>query len=223
MRYMLHIAKVADWDKKASGPFNGWQRLAKKTGGVITPGNLASFFGGVAAIYGLWVVMAGEIVNGLIFLSIGRIADVADGVIAEYTKTKSPLGEIIDATIDKIIIAAALIVLGALQLIPWVILIFIALQNMANVISSILAKLRNKLLHPSRLGKVSAAFSWVTLILYPLGDWLQKDLAPSGGSVLVSISIISFVIYIVLGLQASLGYASAVYKVPARKLYGLFK
>lgn len=222
MRIGLHTAKTADWNKGKQS-LNEWQKVAKATNGIVTPGNIASLAGGISAIYGLWLMMSNELIDGLIFLTLGRIADVADGIIAEYTKTKSPLGEIVDATIDKLVVACALIVLGALELIPWPIVIIIAIQNGINLISSILAKLRRKLLHPSRLGKVSAAFSWVTIILYPLGDWLRQDLAPTGGSILVSISIISFAIYVILGFQASFGYAGAVYKAPARKLYSLFK
>ncbi len=218
MKIGLHTARVADWDRKNASPLNNWQKVAKSTRGILTPGNLASLGGGMAAVYGLWLIMDGEVVNGLIFLAAGRIADIADGIIADYTKTKSPLGETVDATIDKLVVALSLIVLGALQLVPWWIILIVAFQNIVNVFSSVLAKLRNRTLHPSRLGKISAAFSWFTIIAYPLGDWLRQDIAPSGGSFLVVLSLISFAFYLVLGFQASLGYALAVYKKPARKL-----
>lgn len=219
----LHMANTADWEGIDKRSLNRWQKIAAGSNGVLTPGNVISLLGGIAALYGLFIIADGEIVDGLIFLTLGRIADLADGIIADYTKTKSPLGEIVDAGTDKIVIAAALIILGALELIPWIILIFIAAQNIANVISSVLARLRSKRLHPSRLGKLSAAFSWVTIILYPLGDWLRQDIAPDGGKILMAISIISFGIYIIIGFRASLSYAGAVYKVPAKKLYSLFK
>ncbi|HEX5456097.1 MAG TPA: CDP-alcohol phosphatidyltransferase family protein [Candidatus Saccharimonadales bacterium] len=222
MKYTLHTAKRADWeiDKK---PKNIWQKIASRSHGALTPANIASFIGGVLAIYGLWVILDGDTVRGLVFLTIGRIADVADGVIAEYTRTKSPLGEMIDAAIDKLVVAAALIVLGALELVPWIIIAIISLQNITNVIISVIAKLRRKLLHPSRVGKVSAAFSWVTIILYPLGDWLQKDISTAGGEFLKLLALASFAVYMVLGLQASLGYADIIYKKARKSSYRLFR
>jgi phosphatidylglycerophosphate synthase len=223
VRYTLHTARQADWEKDSKKPKNIWQKVASRSHGLLTPANIASVIGGVLAIYGLWIIMDGDTVRGLVFLTIGRIADIADGVIAEYTRTKSPLGEMIDASIDKLVVAAALIVLGALELVPWVIIVIIALQNVANVLISIIAKLRQKTLHPSRLGKVSAAFSWATIILYPLGDWLQKDTSAAGGGTFIkAVAWSSFAVYVVLGLQASMGYADVIYQ-KARKSYRLFR
>ncbi|HET7673260.1 MAG TPA: CDP-alcohol phosphatidyltransferase family protein [Candidatus Saccharimonadales bacterium] len=210
MKYTLHTAKKADWEKP--GKKNAWQRLAYRSHGIVTPANIASLVGGALAMYGLWLILDGRIVSGLVYLSLGRIADIADGMIAEYTRTKSPIGEMIDATIDKFVVASALIVLGALELVPWIIILLIALQNAVNVMISVIAKLRHKALHPSRLGKVSAAFSWVTIILYPLSDWLQRDAYSASAQFLKIISLVSFVIYMVLGSQATLGYAHVIYK-----------
>ncbi len=197
--------------------------MAAGSGGVVTPANVVSVIGGVLALYGLWVILNDDIVTGLVLLALGRLADLADGIIAEQTKTKSPLGETVDASIDKLVVAATLIVLGALELVPWIIIIIIALQNLANVIISILAKLRNRGLHPSRLGKISAAFAWVTIIIYPLGDWLKRHDSPDAGRLLAVIAIASFLVYIVMGMRASLSYANAVYKKPSKKLYRLFR
>lgn len=223
MKYTLHTAKVADWNKPGKGPFNFWQRIAIKTNGILTPANVASVVGGVLALWGLWVILDGNTVKGLALIAAGRIADIADGIIAEYTKTKSPLGESVDAAVDKLVIGAVLLVMGAIGLIPWLIVIIIALQNIVNVIISVVAKLRDKIIHPSRLGKVAAAFSWATIILYPLGEHLKEQAHTSLGSFLTGVSLVSFGIYAVMGLQASLGYGLVIYKEPARRLYRLFK
>lgn len=223
MKYKLHTAKKADWEKTTQSSYNRWQKTAASSRGVLTPGNAVSVAGGILALYGLWVIMNDDVVTGLVLLTLGRFADLADGIIAEQTKTKSPLGESVDASIDKIVVAATLIVLGALELVPWVIIIIVAVQNLANVVISIVAKLRDRTIHPSRLGKVSAAFSWVTIILYPLGDWLKQDNSPTAGDLLVAIAIASFFIYLVMGLRATLSYANAIYRKPTKKLYRLFR
>jgi phosphatidylglycerophosphate synthase len=225
VKYTLHTAKLPDWKKPGKGPKNIWQKIALKSYGAVTPGNLASLGGGIVAIYGLGVILNGEIVKGLGLLAIGRMADVADGIIAERTKTKSPLGEIIDASIDKFVLGSTLLVLGAIGLVPWIIVLFVALQNLANIIISVVAKLREKTIHPSRIGKVSAAFSWVTIILYPFGDWLQLQGQnhDGTGTFLMAVAVVSFGIYVIMGLQASLGYGLVIYQKPAKKLYGLFR
>lgn len=223
MKYKLHTAKRADWEKTNEASYNFWQKIAVRSNGTLTPANAVSLAGGILALYGLSVILNDDIVTGLILLTLGRLADLADGIVAEQTKTKSPLGEMVDATIDKIVVAATLIVLGALALVPWIIIIIVAVQNVANVLISIVAKLRDRSIHPSRLGKISAAFSWVTIILYPLGDWLQKDNSDTGGRLLMAIAVASFLVYMVMGLRATLSYAHAIYRKPTKKLYRLFK
>lgn len=223
MRLTLHTAKIADWEKTAKGSHNIWQKVASKSYGTLTPANMASFAGGILGIYGLWVILDGHTFEGLILLAIGRVADLADGIIAEYTGTKSPLGETIDATVDKIVIAFALIVLGAIGSIPWIIIIVAGFYNAVNIIISVVARLRRKTIHPSRVGKIAAALIWVTIILYPFGDWLREDISDIGGRFLMLVSLVSFGIYAVIGLRATLSYGRAIYRVPARKLYSLFK
>lgn len=223
MKYKLHTAKKADWEKTTRDSYNRWQKTAAGSHGILTPGNLISLAGGFLALYGLWVILNDDVVTGLVLLTLGRFADLADGIVAEQTKTKSPLGETVDASIDKIVVAATLIILGALELVPWIIIIIVALQNLANVLISIVAKLRDRTIHPSRIGKVSAAFSWVTIILYPLGDWLKQDNSPTAGNLLIAIAIACFFIYIVMGLRATLSYAHAIYRKPTKKLYRLFR
>lgn len=156
MKYKLHTAKKADWEKTSRSHYNVWQKTASRSRGVVTPANFISVAGGFLAIYGLSVILDEKIVTGLVLLTLARLADLADGIVAEQTKTKSPLGETVDASIDKVVVAATLIVLGALELVPWIIIIIVALQNLANVLISIIAKLRDRTIHPSRpSGEVS--------------------------------------------------------------------
>lgn len=211
----LHTARTADWDKE-TGPRNIWQKIASKSYGTLTPANFASFAGGILAIYGLFVVVDGEVYKGLALVTIGRIADLVDGVIAEYTKTKSPLGETIDVLMDKVVMVTALIVFAGYGLVPWFIVGIVALQNLVNIIIGLMAKLRKKKIHPSRYGKVATALSWVALILYPLGDWIRQESSDGLGTALILLAVLSFVVYIVIGLRASLSYAYLIYKRPSK-------
>jgi len=205
----LHTAKKADWDKE--GPRNVWQKIASKSYGTLTPANIASIGGAVVAIYGLLLIIDGNIVSGLALVAIGRFADLVDGIIAEYTKTKSPLGEIIDASMDKIVMGFALIVFIGIGLMPWPLIAIVAMQNIANIMISVVARLRNKIIHPSRLGKLATAFSWVALIFYPFGDWLRNENNELLGMGFIFLALVFFTAYLLMGAKASLHYGHSIY------------
>jgi len=93
----------------------------------------------------------------------GRILDVADGLAAEHTGTKSPLGGAIDATFDKLGALAVLIVVGVIGMVPWAVVLLIALPNMVNSLLAYYAWRRRTPLQPVRAGKLSTALEWLSL------------------------------------------------------------
>src|SRR5690349_11384075 len=97
-----HAGTKPDWDLVAASKRNSWQRLAKLSYGVMTPGNLLSFIGILLVGIGLAAINRQHIWKGLVLLAMGRLCDILDGSAAEYTGTKSPLGEAVDASLDKI-------------------------------------------------------------------------------------------------------------------------
>jgi phosphatidylglycerophosphate synthase len=202
--------KVADWHDIKGEKRNIWQKLAFRSYGTLTPANFVSLGGGVLALYGLFLILNTEIISGLLLLTLGRIADLLDGLIAEYTKTKSPLGELVDAVSDKLVIASAVIVFAAIELVPWPIVLLIAFQNVFNGLAVIIGRLRKIRIHPSKYGKYSTALAWVTLIFYPFGDWIKENENSLTGIILIIIALISFAFWIVIGLMASIRYAAAI-------------
>lgn len=207
---MHRSKKVADWDNTAAEERNLWQKLAYRSYGTLTPANFVSLIGGVLVIYGLILILNAEIVSGLLLLTIGRVADLLDGLIAEYTKTKSPLGEVIDAVADKLVIAFAVIVFAAIELVPWPIVALIAVQNVFNGLAGIISRVRKIRLHPSKYGKYSTALAWVTLIFYPFGQWIKDNENSSTGVILIIISLASFGLWAVTGALASIKYGRSI-------------
>jgi len=203
----LHRAKLSDWENITDEQRNVWQKLAYRSYGTLTPANLASVAGGIVGIYGLVLVYDGALVGGLLLLAIGRIADLLDGLIAEYTKTKSPLGELIDAVVDKLVIAFAVVVFLAVGIVPWPLVITVAILNGFNGVVSVLGRMRGRVIHPSKFGKYSTALAWITLIFYPLGQWVGAHESLVTGAILVAGAIISFGFYVVFGLIAAASYA----------------
>jgi phosphatidylglycerophosphate synthase len=208
----MHRSKVADWDKTKGEERNVWQKLAFRSYGTLTPANFVSLVGGVMAIYGLLLILNSEIISGLLLVAIGRIADLLDGLIAEYTKTKSPLGELVDAVADKLVIAFAIIVFAALELVPWPIVALIALQNILTGLAVLVGRLRKIKIHPSKYGKYATALAWVTLIFYPFGVWIKDNENSFTGVILIIIALASFAFWIATGTIATLKYGRAIKK-----------
>ena len=207
---MHRSKKVADWHDTKDAERNIWQKLASRSYGTLTPANFVSLIGGVLAFYGLILILNSETVSGLLFLTIGRVADLFDGIIAEYTKTKSPLGELVDAIADKLVIAFAIIIFAALELVPWPIVALIALQNVFNGLAVIIGRLRKIRIHPSKYGKYSTALAWVTLIFYPFGVWIRDNENFVTGVMLITVALASFVLWIFMGAKASIRYGKAI-------------
>lgn len=160
-----------EWIDVPHEQLNFWQRLAARTAGIVTPGNLLTSAGLIIAIAGLLAVYDRRYGLGIIGLVVGRLLDIADGWAADRTGTKSPLGEAFDATVDKSVTLATVIVLGVTRVVPWwALIILLAPQTIITLIGGV-SNLRGRRLHPSRSGKVSMALCWVALTAFLAGNF----------------------------------------------------
>jgi len=205
----LHRATRSDWSEIAPLQRNIWQRTAASTRGVITPGNIVSLIGVILVVRGLYALSHGQLIGGTAALLIGRLADILDGLAAELTKTKSPLGEGVDATVDKILIVAALYVLIDKQLLPLVVGLVMAVHAAYAIgVSSVARKLRVHL-HPSRAGKLGALFEWTCVGFYLLSDILKH--LQHRISLAHAAAVICFVAFVVAAFISSLNYTRTAY------------
>lgn len=142
---------------------NSWQRLAARTHGIATLANAATVVGFGLVLWGALEIYRDHYWPGLYFIVIGRLCDLLDGWLAETTKTKSPLGEMLDAAADKFGTLAAVLAYFAAQLAPWWLLIAILAPHLAITIISFVAYRRRAKVHPSLAGKLSMTLTWVCL------------------------------------------------------------
>lgn len=205
----LHRALRSDWSEIAPQQRTLWQRCAAASRGIITPGNLITLIGALLVIRGLYDLAHGQLITGIALLLVGRMADILDGMVADYTKTKSPLGEAVDAVTDKVLTIVALYVLLDKQLLPLIIGVIMALHVLYNIIVTTVARQLHVSLHPSLTGKLSALFEWACVGLFVLID-IFKQQHHQTADVRV-IAIISFVLFIATAAWSSLHYTSSVY------------
>ena len=130
------------------------------------------------------------------------------GMVADYTKTKSPLGEAIDATVDKILLILALYVVLDKSLVPVAVGVFMAIHATYNIGVSVVAHKLKASLHPSRSGKLSAAIEWVCVGLYLLVDILKQHHHSTTAA--HAVAIISLVIFVLAGVVSSVNYTRSV-------------
>lgn len=152
-----------DWATLNPQVYTVWQKIAAGTRGYVTPGNLVTIIGLALVALGLVEVVAENYWLGGLLIIIGRSLDLLDGWLAELTRTKSPLGEIMDASADKIGTFGAVIVLFVIEVVPAWVLLALLLPHVVITGISLLARFRRRSLHPSRAGKISMALLWVVI------------------------------------------------------------
>jgi phosphatidylglycerophosphate synthase len=216
----LHQAGEApDWAAVPAAQRNIWQQLAADTQGVGTPGNALSIAGFCLVLAGLWLVATRSLWEGTTMVSIGRLADVADGVIAERTGTKSPLGRLLDAVLDKIGALLALTVFTLYGVLPLAVALAIAAQNIVNIAVSTYAPWRYTILNPSRAGKISTGGFWLAIITFVAARLLAA--APTAAqlwySPVLTLAYLLAVGALILGAYASRGYLQTVRQAPRHR------
>ena len=162
-RNMHRTGKLADWELTDSTKWNKYQKVADRTNGIITPANLISLAGLALTIRGARNIAKKNDVKALTQIGLGRALDIADGFVADKTGTKSPLGEAVDATFDKLAVASCLPALYKRQIINREFAGALAIQNITNSVFTVVAKLRIQEIHPDKSGKDSAFKSWVAV------------------------------------------------------------
>jgi phosphatidylglycerophosphate synthase len=192
----LHQADRADWEKQKPETWNIWQRLAASTQGVVTLANIVSLAGGFVVIYGVYKLATNSLVTGTIAVLIGRTADILDGYVAHITQTKSPLGEAVDAAVDKILLGVTGIVLIGYGLVPLAVGILLLAHVIYNAILTALTTHRKFRLHPILPGKLATASEWIFIGLFIFEHYARLNQHRLAANILLILAIMVVIPYI---------------------------
>lgn len=203
---MVHLGlhrthNKADWDVVPHAQRNIWQRLAARTHGMVTPANILTLVGFITTAAGLAAIAMEHYWFAAGSIAFGRLLDVADGLVAERTGTKSPLGESLDASFDKLATFLAVPALALGHVAPWWVLLAVALPNVAIAVIGGVWFLHGHRLHPSRRGKLSMALAW-----FGMGGLLIVQALNMSHGLLFDISYAILAASVVLGIGAMIGY-----------------
>lgn len=153
-----------DWEMIKSSERTAIQKLATATHGIITPPNIITAVGLVLVIYGVIALLNQQFWTGLILLAVGRLLDIVDGAVAQTTGTKSPLGEFLDASVDKIGTLLTIVVFFVAAIADWWLIALLLLPQVIIPLVILYKKTKKITVHPTRIGKLSMAGSWVSLV-----------------------------------------------------------
>lgn len=161
----LHrTTKQPDWKKTSASEYSVFQKVAASTNGIITPANVVTLIGFAVVVAGLVALLQKHYWLGLFLMGFGRLFDIADGFVAQATHTKSPVGEMLDAVVDKVGTFLTLIVLVAAHITSvWVITALIIPQVIISSITLYNRRLGRRM-HPSRSGKLSMFAAWTAIV-----------------------------------------------------------
>jgi len=193
-----------DWTDVKTSDRTLWQNIAARTRGVVTPSNAVTVVGLGLVIIGLALIVQGQDWLGIGLVIVGRLLDLVDGWFAELTQTKGPLGELFDATADKIGTILTIIILYTTLLAPWWLLTAMLLPHLIISAISLQARRQKVQLHPSRLGKVSMAALWVGLFGFVL---LRAAGIADITTIVVAVYIIS-IASVLMSSAAAVGYGA---------------
>lgn len=185
-----------DWENISANKRTTIQRIAFATNGIITPPNVITIIGLVIVLFGIFALLTGDYWTGLIALTVGRLLDIVDGVIAQRTGTKSPLGELLDASVDKVGTVLTIIAFYVTGISWWWLITLLLLPQIFITIVSFYKRAQKKKIHPTRTGKLSMATLWASLV----GLLLVKALE------LPVLDPVAIIVYLLSAISIALGW-----------------
>ena len=198
----LHYSKrKPDWLLADRTSWNPWQRLAHRTRGIITPGNIASISGLVLVCVGAAQVIQDNSLWGLSMIALGRMLDLADGFLAHHTGTKSRLGEAVDSVADKLASLVVFVVFAIAEIMMLWQLIPLFLLQLGNVVATVIARVRCLTIHTSKTGKIATLLQWIAIGLYAVA-FLVKDQT----TIVTGLAHVVLIVTLLYGVSATLGY-----------------
>ncbi len=170
---------------------------------VLSVANAVSLVGLCFTLYGAFHIGT---LAGVLILGTGRFIDVFDGKIARATHVSS-FGALVDATCDKIGITALIIAVWSAGIAPYWLLVYMAAQNIMNILISGVSAARGGKPTSSRNGKYAMFVQNISIGCYALGsvtDFQQLE----------AIGLGLGVISLYWGIRATYGYAKL---IPAKQ------
>lgn len=169
------------------------------------------------SLLGFLLVVAGSLrlqtYPGLALVAAGRLADVADGLVARRLHQTTAFGATLDLTLDKLAGLAIFIALWSGNMAPKWALCAIFIQNALNIVATALAQRAHpdRKMLPSIAGKFAMGLQSGAMVLYAAAFVFGQAYPDAGQGLyyLAHACVISGVGY--FGVKATYGYFKRIY------------
>lgn len=157
---------------------------------------------------------AGQDVLPVVLLGLWASTDWIDGFLARRLDQASRLGELLDPIADRIGIAAVVVVLVLIGLLPvWAVITMIAIDLLLVILAGPAARRGD--LHVSWAGKTRTALMLIAVVLLVAGNTVDR-FGSAVGQIMITVGGVVFVAGIVAQVIAGIGYLRAAFSARAR-------
>jgi cardiolipin synthase (CMP-forming) len=173
-------------DERAARTFAGYSRATRRNllavaERVLTVPNLLSGLR-LAGVPLFLHLLLGPQADGwaILVLAVGGFTDWLDGKLARLLGQQSRLGALLDPTVDRLYILAALFALGVRGVVPWAVVVALVARDL--VLAATLPVLRRLGYGPYRISYLGKSGTFLLLYAFPLlllgqGDGVFAELA----------------------------------------------
>lgn len=157
---------------------------------------------------------AGQDVLPVVLLGLWASTDWIDGFLARRLDQASRLGELLDPIADRIGIAAVVVVLVLIGLLPvWAVITMIVIDLLLVILAGPAARRGD--LHVSWAGKTRTALMLIAVVLLVAGNTVDR-FGSAVGQIMITVGGVVFVAGIVAQVIAGIGYLRAAFSARAR-------
>ncbi len=195
-----------DWDDLSDHELNFWQKVAKKTRGIITAGNAVTIAGTILVMNGFADIASGNKGVGLAKVVSGRTFDIADGEVADMTKTKGNAGRVLDPSVDFVQLMVGLPVLVNSDMLPVTAAAVVAVPKVATAVSSTVGFLRGQNTQVPEEAKLGTFGLWAGIAAFGIRAVFDKQMPGALDNTLE-----------IIGWAGTVG--GTAYQLPATKQY----
>lgn len=153
----------------------------------------------------LWLYLAGDRDGALVTFAVAAATDLLDGLAARLLRQSTPLGAMLDAAADKLLLACALVALAGRGELPWWIAAAVVSRDLMLSAGTALLALRHRAItiRPTRCGKCATASLVVTAVVAMALAWAGE---PRGRPWLVALGLVAVALVAVSAVQYALAF-----------------
>ncbi|PID99611.1 hypothetical protein CSA80_00305 [Candidatus Saccharibacteria bacterium] len=163
-----------EWELVPPHERNIHQKIAAKTGGIVTVANMISVAGAYTTHCGIHNFSKGKRLKGLSQIAIGRSCDLLDGIVAKKLGTRSEVGAAVDAGLDKALTADGIFTLVRAGVIPPYFAAAATAQQACIMAENAKIKSAGGEPNPSKDGKYGMGATWAGMALRGAETMLEE-------------------------------------------------